>query len=140
MDNLMNDIVSTAENFAINFSDRGTFDYSIESLTLVDKLLDEISDFEWNEDELFKFSSMFGCYVFETARKNYGGEYLWIKEELQPVLIAGLPDFSVSIKAWEKVQGRILNGDEDDICFYIAGYKEHIERGENEKGYSVTII
>ena len=56
------------------------------------------------------------------------------------LLIAGLPDFFVSIRAWEKVKGRVMNGKEDNIPFYIAGYKEHIERGKNKKGYSVTIV
>ena len=82
--------------------------------------------------------SMAGCYVFETARKNYGGEYLWVKNEQQPVLVAGLPDFQVSIRAWEKVKGRLTNGREDNIPFYIAGYKEHIERAK--KGDFIMVV
>lgn len=39
----MNDIVSTADAFTSNFSDKGPFDYSIESLVLVDNLLEELS-------------------------------------------------------------------------------------------------
>lgn len=139
MGQLMNDIVSTADAFTSNFSDKGPFDYSIESLVLVDNLLEELSDYEWDEDNLYSLESMVGCYVFETARRNYGGEYRWAEKEQQPLLIAGLPDFFVSIRAWEKVKGRVMNGKEDNIPFYIAGYKEHIERGKNKKGYSVTI-
>ena len=45
MGQLMNDIVSTADAFTSNFSDKGTFDYSIESLVLVDNLLEELSDY-----------------------------------------------------------------------------------------------
>ena len=140
MGQLMNDIVSTADAFTSNFSDKGPFDYSIESLVLVDNLLEELSDYEWDEDNLYSLESMVGCYVFETARSNYGGEYRWAEKEQQPLLIAGLPDFFVSIRAWEKVKGRVMNGKEDNIPFYIAGYKEHIERGKNKKGYSVTIV
>ena len=46
MGQLMNDIVSTADAFTSNFSDKGPFDYSIESLVLVDNLLEELSDYE----------------------------------------------------------------------------------------------
>lgn len=140
MGQLMNDIVGTADAFTSNFSDKGPFDYSIDSLVLVDNLLEELSDYEWDEDNLYNLVSMVGCYVFETARRNYGGEYRWAEKEQQPLLIAGLPDFFVSIRAWEKVKGRVMNGKEDNIPFYIAGYKEHIERGKNEKGYRVTIV
>lgn len=44
-------------------------------------------------------------------------------------------DFSVSIKAWEKVGGRLENGVEDNIPFYIKGLQEHIEKGKFTCGY-----
>ena len=138
MNELMRDIIHTAESFVENFGQKGSFDYSIESLAVVDELLEEISDFEWDEDALYYASSMFGCYVFETARKNYGGEYLWVRDEEQPVLVAGLPDFQVSIRAWQKVRGRLVNGKEDSIPFYIAGYMEHIEHAK--KGDFIMIV
>ena len=47
MNELMKDIMNTADSFVKNFS----------------------------EDALYNMSSMIGCYVFETARRNYGGEY-----------------------------------------------------------------
>lgn len=146
MHRLMEDIVHTANSFTENFGKKpiypfikkGSLDYSIESLAVVDRLLEELSNYELDEDALYNTASMVGCYVFETARKNYGGEYFWIKKEQQPVLIAGLPDFQVSIRAWEKVKGRLINGAEDNIPFYIAGYKEHIEQGK--KGDFVAIV
>lgn len=146
MNKLMEDIIHTADSFTRNFGenpvfpfiDKGAFDYSIESLEIVDRLLEELSNFVPDEDALYNTASMVGCYVFETARKNYGGEYFWIEKEQQPVLIAGLPDFQISIRAWEKVRGRLINGREDNIPFYIAGYREHIEQGK--RGDFVTII
>lgn len=140
---LMNDIIKTANSFASGFgkfSEQGAFDYSIESLVLVDDLLDEVRKHEWDEDNLFNLASMVGCYVFETARRNYGGEYRWDEKEQQPILTAGAPDFCVSIRAWEKVKNYVVNGKENSIPFYIAGYKEHIEHGKREKGYSAAIV
>ncbi len=146
MGKLMDDILHTAGSFTVNFSDKGTFDYSIESLGKVDDLLEEFRGFDWDEDHLYNLVTMVGCYVFETARRNYGGEYRWAEKQQQPVLIAGLPDFYVSICVWEKVRGRIVNGPEDSISFYIQGYKEHIEagrsKGKSDRGftYSVSIV
>ena len=67
-------------------------------------------------------------------------EYRWDEKKQQPFLIAELPDFFVSIWVWEKVKGRVLHGKGDNISFYIAGYKEHIECGKHKKGYRVTIV
>lgn len=146
MNELMEDIIHTADSFTENFSKnpiypfikKGAFDYSIESLAVVDRLLEELSNYAPDEDALYNTSTMVGCYVFETARRNYGGEYIWVIKEQQPVLIAGLPDFQVSIRAWQKVRGRLINGKEDNIPFYIAGYKEHIEQGK--KGDFIMIV
>lgn len=140
MGQLMDDIIGTANSFAKNFADRGNFDFSHESLAAVDDLLEEARDFVVNEDEIYNICTMFGSYVFETARRNYGGEYYWIPNEQQPILVAGEPDFSVSIKAWEKVKGYFQNGAEDNMSFYILGYKEHIEKGKGQKGYKALIV
>ena len=42
MGQLMDDIIGTANSFTENFSDKGNFDYSVNSLTEVDDLLDEL--------------------------------------------------------------------------------------------------
>ena len=140
MGKLLEDIISTADSYASKFSEVSNFDYSIHSLKAVDEHLEEMRRYELSEEGIDNISSLVGCYVFETARKNYGGEYRWAEEEQQPVLIAGLPDFSVSLRVWEKIRGRLINGADDNIPFYIEGYKEHIEKGKSKKGYNVRII
>ena len=57
MGQLMNDIVSTADAFTSNFSDKGPFDYSIEVLCQLTILLEELSDYEWDEDNLYSLES-----------------------------------------------------------------------------------
>jgi len=136
---LKEDVISTAESFAANFADRGNFDFSVESLRLLDDLLDEVSDFVTDDDHLDSVCSMAGCYIFEVARRNYGGEYYWHEEQEQPVLITGEPAFSVSIFAFDKVRGRIVNGSEDDIPFYFDGYVKAVEEGK-KTGYCATIV
>ena len=144
MADLMDDIVATAQNFVQNMQQyyENPLDYSFESLAEVDEMLDGLGKRreEFREEGFFDLYSMTGCYVFEVARRNFGGEYFWIEEEQQPILVAGQPDFSVSIRAWEKVKERMVNGPADNIAFYIAGYQEHIEKGKKQKGYHVTIV
>ncbi|GJM69701.1 hypothetical protein HMSSN036_19170 [Paenibacillus macerans] len=136
---LEQDILSTAESFTKNFADKGNFDFSIESLHDVDDLLDELCDFELDEDHLDSISSMVGCYIFEVARRSYGGKYYWVQDRKQPILITGEPDFSISLLAFDKVKGRILNGTEDNIPFYFNGYVEAVKKGK-ETGYCATIV
>ncbi|UUZ79670.1 hypothetical protein LJK88_31890 [Paenibacillus sp. P26] len=133
------DIISTAESFTNNFSDKGHFDFSVESLRQVDNILQEISDYEIDNETLYSISSMAGCYIFEVARRNYGGKYYWIQERKQPVLVTGEPEFSISIFAFDKVRGRILNGIEDEIPYYFDGYIKAVEKGK-KTGYSATIV
>jgi hypothetical protein len=140
MRQLLQDIIDTAYSYTENFKEYGNYDYSIESLEMVDQHIQEMGQYDLNEEMIYNICSMVGCYIFETTRKNYGGKYYWIKKEEQPVLVAGEPDFTVSMKAWEKVKDRLLNGEEDNIPFYIAGYKEHVNIGLNKKGYTVTIV
>ena len=142
MNKLSSDIQRTARGFVVNLQEwsGNSLDYSLESLEEIDEMLGAFGSEELDEDSLSGLSSMAGCYIFEVARRNCGGEYQWLEQEQQPVLVAGLPDFSVGVKVWEKVRGRLLNGKEDNIPFYIAGYQEHISIGRKQKGYHVTIV
>ena len=140
MSKLTSRIQNTAHSFTINLQewfDR-TLDYSLESLDEIDQMLEAFGRQDLDEDSLSRLSSMVGCYIFETARRNCGGEYRWLEQEHQPVLTVGGPDFFVGIKVWEKVRGRLLNGREHNIPFYIAGYQRAI--GQAQKDYHVTIV
>lgn len=139
MSDLMTDIIHTAESFAENFKDKGNYDFSRESLQEVNSLLDEISDYVFDEEALYNCYTMIGSYIFEVARRNYGEKYYWVNDEQQPILVAGEPEFAVSIKAWDKARMYIENGSEDDIQFYIDGYRTHIEKGKKNKGYNAFI-
>lgn len=137
---LEHDIMATAASFVENFSDRGNFDYSVESLKALDAILDELSDLDLDEDILSSASSMAGCYVFEVARRNYGGAYGWSEERDQPYIVTGAPDYSVGLLAFEKVRGRLVNGQEDAIPFYFDGFIAAVEKGKVTPGYQATIV
>ncbi|MNO73978.1 hypothetical protein D3C76_649600 [compost metagenome] len=136
---LEQDVIFTAESFTNNFADKGKLDFSVDSLRCVDDILEELSDFELDDKNLDSVSSMAGCYIFEVARRNYGGKYYWVQESKQPVLVTGEPDFSISILAFDKVKERILNGQEDNIPYYFEGYIHAVQKGK-ETGYCATIV
>jgi hypothetical protein len=124
------------EHFSVRF---GKLDYSVESLKIVDEILAEASDFvdEMEEDAVRGITQSLGTYIFEVARRNFGGKYYWYDKLQQPILVTGQPHFEISILAIEKVKGRLKNGPEDNIPFYFKGY---IERVTNAKTGDKALI
>jgi hypothetical protein len=105
-------------------------DFSVDSLTIIDKLLEEASDFyeEMGETQQKNLVETVGAYIFEVAKRNYGGTYFWYDHLNQPILVTGEPIFKMSLLAFEKVKGRLKNGYEDNIPFFFAGYTEGVEK------------
>jgi len=103
-------------------------DFSVKSLCVMDELLDDIGDVldDLPEDKREALVTSCGSYVFEVARRNFGGSYSWNDSTNQLILVTGLPDFEVSIMAFNKVKSRIINRDEDSISFYFKGYVEYV--------------
>lgn len=125
------DMSANADKLAGAFNTRfnGAFDYSADSLLLLDKLLGEFakrsgkSDLPMQQDMI----AQAGAYVFEVARRIYGGVYVWYEAKHQPILITGLPSFQVSLMAFEKIKDRLLNGEEDSIPVYFQLYAQKVE-------------
>ncbi|ADV47503.1 hypothetical protein Celal_0150 [Cellulophaga algicola DSM 14237] len=129
LDEYKRDMITSANLCVSQNSNRfAGLDYSVKSLEQVDNLLEEAIDFYDEMDEKQKQSliNSVGAYVFEVARKNFGGRYFWYDHLNQPILVTGQPEFEVSILAFEKVKGRLENGKEDNIPFYFAGYVERV--------------
>lgn len=103
-------------------------DFSVKSLNVLDELLDDIRDIfdDLPEERQEALVTSCGSYVFEVARRNFGGAYFWNDSANQLILVTGLPDFEVSIMAFDKVKSRIINRDEDSISFYFLGYIENV--------------
>ena len=126
---MINESLSCVSYFKDRFSG---LDFTVESLEVVDNILEEISEFkeEMDPERIEVFVQKVASYVFEVARKNYGGKYYWYDRLDQPILVTGQPDFEVSLLAFEKVKGRIENGKEDNIPFFFDGYKERVEKAK----------
>ena len=134
LDKFANDIVETANDFVQQTMDSfNGLDFSVESLEVVEHVLDEAADFygEMNEEQRQNLITAVGSYIFEVARRNFGGKYFWYDPLNQPILVTGQPEFEVSIVAFDKVKGRLENGKEDNIPFYFAGYVERVQHKQS---------
>ncbi|MCE3259898.1 MAG: hypothetical protein K0S12_1539 [Bacteroidetes bacterium] len=134
---LMAEAQQCVEQFGARFKG---LDYSVESLKVVDAILDEAAGFQNNMEEaqVRGVIQRTGSYIFEVARKNYGGKYYWYEKMEQPILVTGQPQFEISLLAFEKVKGRLEKGSEDNIPFFFEGYAERVRNAK--KGDVAMII
>lgn len=134
LDDFTLDMVKSADIFVERSTERYKgLDFSVESLEVIDSVLEDASDFydEMNNDQRNNIINSVGSYVFEVARKTFGGKYFWYDKLNQPILVTGQPEFEVSILAFDKVKMRIENGKEDNIPFYFAGYVERVKNKQS---------
>jgi hypothetical protein len=113
--------------------DASKLDFSKDSIALVDKVL---QDFYLQKAMLPKdLHFLASAYVFECARKQYGGRYLRGDEQNPFILVIGGSEFQIGFCAMEKVVGRAKNGPEDSLLFFF----ERIESLYQQKK-SVTLV
>ncbi len=124
---MIEDAKECVDHYSQRFGNR--LDYSVESLELIDEILEEAADFyeDMTEERQNWIVFRIGTYILEVARTNFGGAYFWYAKLEQPVLVTGQPDYEVSILAFEKVKGRMVNGGEDNIPFFFRGYTEKLK-------------
>lgn len=125
------EIQNLAAALVSQFEKAFTLDFSIASLHTLDSILEQTAGHYKNQmDEATRKRTIAkaGAYIFEVARRNFGGKYYWYHQLNQPVLVTGQPDFEMSLLAYEKVKGRLENGYEDNIPFFFEGYVEGVEK------------
>lgn len=117
-----------AASFVLNTVDpeeRGGLDYSLASLRAVDDILGELHH---RGDPLAADRQLIvSAYVFETLRREFGGDYHHGDDENPWILVIGEPDFELRVLAMGKIAGRVENGDEDDLVFFTDGIPELIK-------------
>jgi hypothetical protein len=123
------DMQANANALVNQFKDVALLDFSVDSLQLLDEIMEENTPFYKRGDNETKRIMIIkiGAYIFEVARQNFGGQYYWYDKLDQPVLVTGQPEFEMSLLAYEKVKGRFENGSEDNIPFFFAGYVEGVK-------------
>jgi len=118
-------MVSQAQDFIEAFRGDGApvdadkLDYSKESIALVDNIL---QDFHLQKEPLpDDLHFLASAYVFECARKQYGGRYMSGDEPNAFVLVIGEPDCQIGFCAMGKLLDRVANGQEDNLQFFYDG-------------------
>lgn len=81
-------IHKTAVNAVENFQARAArkLDYSQLSLEAIEEMSTQASEFvdKMDKDQIDDLVQMFGCYVFEVARQEFGGQFFWHAKYNQP--------------------------------------------------------
>lgn len=134
MDPLTRQISERAESAVEKLQARAPdeLDFSEASLTAIEALLAEVSDLvpEMPDQHVTNLVQLVGCYVLEVGRRAFGGQYFWLQERDQPVLVVGEPEYRVAIITFDKVRGR-ANGDEaDNIPFFFDGFAERARNAD----------
>ena len=135
MSTLNEQVKDIADDAVKHFQDRvsGSLDYSIESLSLFESMLDDASDFynDMSADQVAGIAEFVGSYILYVAYKECGGQFYWSDKMNQPVLVVGEPDFKVAIATFDKVVGRLAGDQADNIVFFFNGFKDRVQHAEH---------
>ena len=126
MNEFEDQIADNAERAVDQLRDRSSdsLDYSESSLSVVEDILAEASDFvdQMPEDQVEALVQLLGSYIFEVGRREFGGKYYWHDGRDQPVLVVGEPDYKIAILTFDKVRGRLSGDEADNIPFFYQGF------------------
>lgn len=124
------DVALMADQFVADHGGRADLDRSLASLRVVDDLLEQRRRRGERLDPADQWLA--AAYVMECARLAYGGEYEDAFDAEDPiVLVVGRPRFEAVLGAISKVAGRVRNGPEDDLPFFVDGLAGLIARRES---------
>jgi hypothetical protein len=116
-----------AANFKINLD---WSDASIRQIeTILDKFHRDLGNSHPTEEQITKFSKIFGSYIGEVFRKNHGGQ--WGMVELDGQRFPGMQSPTGTL-FWPfgRARNRMVNGDEDNVWDY---YQELLKSPAAEK-------
>ncbi len=130
MDDLGLQIKEKADLAVIQFQERagGKLNYSPESLSIIEEMLAEASEFynELPSDQVESLSQLMGSYILYVGYKEHGGNFYWSDEKNQPVLVVGEPDYKIAIMTFFKVKGRLAGDGADNIPFFYDGFSKRV--------------
>ncbi|MDR0229364.1 MAG: hypothetical protein LBI72_09910 [Flavobacteriaceae bacterium] len=130
------EIASKAAYFVTSHAERfDELDYSVESLKVVDNILDDIACHYEDIDAtiLHIIVTLTSSYIFEVAKRNFGGKYYWYEELQQPIFVTSKPHFEVSLLVFEKVKRRLKYGYDDHIPLFFDGFVKSVNQEESAK-------
>lgn len=103
---------------------RAELDYTPASLDALDDLLGEFHTYGAEApDEVINGA---GCYLMEVGRAEHGGVYQAFNEDDPLVLVVQHEAGQVGLLATSKVKARVVNGPEDNLPFFYAGFSQAV--------------
>jgi hypothetical protein len=108
---------------------RGVLDYSEESLKIVEDMLEEIS-VSGAGAKAESMATIFGSYILEVGRRQFGGRYCWYQKGNQPVLVVGEPRFRIAIITLDRVRSRMRGDRADNIPFFFDGFSSGVRKAK----------
>ncbi len=134
MDDLAVQVADKAKRTVDQLRDRSndSLDYSEASLSMVDEMLAEASDFfaDMPDEQIEALVNMLGCYVLEVGRREFGGQYYWHDGRDLPVLVVGEPQYKIAMATFDKIHGRLSGDESDDIPFFYQGFASRARNAE----------
>ncbi|MDR2221880.1 MAG: hypothetical protein LBE34_03975 [Flavobacteriaceae bacterium] len=130
------EMASKAAYFVTSYAERfDELDYSVDSLKVVDNILDDIAcHYEDIDDSILHIIvTLTSSYIFEVAKRNFGGKYYWHEQLQQPIFVTSQPHFEVSLLVFEKVKRRLKYGYDDHIPLFFDGFVNSVLREESAK-------
>lgn len=140
MRHLTEDFKEMAEGFAKEHNNDmvSSFDFSLFSLQIVDDYMNALGQENPDEDTLHQISVVVGSYVFEVAKRNFGGDYQWVEKENAPVLIYQSGGSTLTLYTWNKVRERIVKGVNYSLFDHVEGFSHQVER--IKEGNTVNMV
>ncbi|NGZ86391.1 hypothetical protein [Duganella aceris] len=108
----------------------GRLDYSEQRIEMINEMLAEASlltSCQMTETDQKELVQLFGSYILEVARREFGGSYKWHEGRDQPVLVVEEPEFSVAIIIFDKAFGRLSGDTADNLAFFFRGFVDRVE-------------
>ena len=129
-----------ASAFIKHYSCKGLFDYSIQSLIVLDHTIKSMPPYaKFNPVYRENTKVLFGCYILETARRSFGGRYKWWDIKEFPILISGEPENAIGIAPFDRVLERMVSEKAESIPHYFQKYVKTMEKANSMSHISFII-
>lgn len=119
-DEFVERVHTAAEEFLTAVSDQSALDYSLQSLGALDSVLDDAHQGRITLTPMQTVGA--AAYLYEVARRHYGGLYEVCDDEDPVVLVTGEPEFDVCLCAIAKVERRIRGGEAEALPAFFQRY------------------
>ena len=119
-DEFVERVNAAAEDFLTAVSDQSALDYSLQSIEALDAVLGDAHHGRLTLTPMQTVGA--AAYLYEVARRHFGGLYEVCDDEDPVVLVTGEPEFDVCLCAISKVERRIRDGHTEALPAFFQRY------------------